>query len=235
MKFWQCIWIETEIGKNDEKLENFLKLGRYWVKLTHLQNEVCGISSTSGYISLSWNQLLNALGCQEKKLNLIRAYFGQFRSTRNSIITSSHFTWIIYMYCYMGRHNWSSYVRCQVINLLRALTTRFLPLPNVLGVMVLLKKIGNEYLGYFHIISPPGYSLDWRNDRYFTQNRGCKGVSCQSMAHFYSYFALLSDLFGWFCIILNSFIHCLPDDWKKNCLVCKYRANYEKLQLKMRS
>ena len=196
MKFWQCIWIEIEIGKNDEKLENFLKLGRYWVKLTHLQNEVCGISSTSGYISLSWNQLLNALGCQEKKLNLIRAYFGQFRSTRNSIIIISHFTWIIYMYCYMGRHNWSSYVRCQVnsppdnlltnfgaiveyfltqnmaflafihkINLLWALTTRFLPLPNVLGVMVLLKKIGNEYLGYFHIISPPRYSLDRRNDR----------------------------------------------------------------------
>ena len=105
MKFWQCIWIEIEIGKNDEKLENFLKLGRYWVKLTHLQNEVCGISSTSGYISLSWNQLLNALGCQEKKLNLIREYFGQFRSTRNSIIIISHFTWIIYMYCYMGRHN----------------------------------------------------------------------------------------------------------------------------------
>ena len=64
-------------------------------------------------------------------------------------------------YGIFGFHFWlSSFGFIHFNKFTLSTTTRFLPLPNVLGVMVLLKKIVNEYLGYFHIISPPGYFLD---------------------------------------------------------------------------
>ena len=47
----------------------------------------------------------------------------------------------------------------------------------------------------------------------------------------YSYFAPLSNLLRWICIIFNFITHYLPDGWKRNRIVSKYCAKFEQIKL----